>query len=60
MDRLTERLRIYRAPTILGLSGSAFVSGLAAAGDRSAKGTTGFDAYAYWPSLLSTHTPRRS
>jgi len=49
MDRLTERLRIYRAPTILGLSGFGILFlGWLLLVIGPAKGTTGFDAYAYW------------
>jgi len=49
IDRLAERLRIYRAPTILGLSGFGILFlGWLLLVIGPAKGTIGFDAYAYW------------
>jgi hypothetical protein len=49
IDRLADRLRIYRAPTVLGLScfGVVFLGWLLLVVGP-AKGTTGFDAFAYW------------
>ena len=49
IDRLADRLRIYRAPTVLGLScfGVVFLGWLLLIIGPE-KGTTGFDAFAYW------------
>lgn len=49
IDRLIDRLRIYRAPTVLGLScfGGVFLGWLLLVVGPE-KGTTGFDAFAYW------------
>jgi hypothetical protein len=49
IDRLSDRLRIYRAPTVLGLScfGVVFLGWLLLIIGPE-KGTTGFDAFAYW------------
>ena len=48
-DRLAGRLRVYRAPTVLGLSCfGALILGWLLLVIGPAKGTTGFDAYAYW------------
>jgi hypothetical protein len=49
ISRLADRLRIYRAPTILGLSCfGALLMGWLLLVVGPDKGTTGFDAYAYW------------